>query len=87
MPVRSTTLNGKRWWFSRDAVDGWCSHTSHDSEIWVSPNLKGLAELETIEHEVDHAQNPHKSEALVTQHARERARLLWRLGYRMKKER
>lgn len=53
-----------------------------DRVIAIDRRLKGLAELDTIIHEVSHVQNPDWDETTVAKNATEMAKILWNLGYR-----
>lgn len=53
-----------------------------DRIIAIDKRLKGIQELETIIHELEHVQNPEWSEAKVTKIAKEKAQILWDLNYR-----
>lgn len=53
-----------------------------DRVIAIDKRLKGIQELETIIHEVEHVQNPEWSESKVTKTAKEKAQILWDLGFR-----
>ena len=53
-----------------------------DRVIAIDKRLKGINELETIIHELEHVQNPEWSETKVTKTAKEKAQILWDLGFR-----
>jgi len=55
-------------------------------KILIDCRLKGRSLLETIIHECLHAIFPQLSEESVTAAARDIARVLWALGYRVDKE-
>jgi hypothetical protein len=52
-----------------------------DRVIAIDKRLKGINELETIIHEIEHIQNPEWSETKVTNTAKEKAQILWDLGF------
>lgn len=65
--------------------DGQCISPSIPEEqftIWIRPNIRGKARLETIVHEATHAQFPGLSEDVVDSFAKSMSQLLWKLGYR-----
>lgn len=75
------------------AIHGLCTSpcdapcpSCHDEErsITIDPSLKGLDLLETIIHEAMHAEDPNRSEEVVTREAHNIANLVWRWGYRLK---
>ncbi len=53
-----------------------------DRVIAIDKRLKGIQELETIIHEIEHIQNPEWSETKVTKIAKEKAQILWDLNFR-----
>jgi len=53
-----------------------------DRVIAIDKRLKGIQELETIIHEIEHIQNPEWSETKVTKIAKEKAQILWDLKFR-----
>lgn len=92
------TLAGKRWLlrFTRlrgDAI-GWTfladEKNPHVRErILIDERTyaqKNRAALELLIHEAYHALNPSYDETVVSQHARDLARLLWNLGVRFTQE-
>jgi hypothetical protein len=87
------TINGAKWLWRyarlRGAAAGWAYLPDHknpklEKKILVDERLTGRSRLETELHEFCHAANPTKSEEAVTQEAKELARILWSLGYRLK---
>ena len=58
--------------------------TDDEYAIVIMRDLDTKAGLETVVHEALHAGAWSKSEEVVGRTAREIARLLWRLGYRLK---
>lgn len=83
-------IDGARWRFrfvksSQIPPDRWgdCDPPSNPKRtIRVREALKAKDRLETVIHEVLHAQHPYASEQTVQQQSLELSRLLWRLGYR-----
>lgn len=78
-----------RWWKFRwvrsIAVEGEPCYGVCDSKkriISVCDGIDPKKELETIIHEVTHAQQDHLDEDYVKRYAKEQAELLWELGYR-----
>jgi hypothetical protein len=84
--MKTHRFNGQRYDIHIGEIDGMC-----DSPMQGLPNLVIALEkentmkfLETCIHEGLHACNYSTKEELVTQSAHDIARLLWRLGYRLK---
>lgn len=92
------TLGGKRWLVRftrlRGNAIGWTfladeRNPNVNERILIderSYNRRNRAALELLIHEAYHALNPQYDEAVVTQHSRDLARLLWGLGWRCDKE-
>lgn len=78
---------GKRWQlvFGRlTTCDGICDPPSRIGKaIKISDRLIGELQLETIIHECLHAADWTKDEEFIEREARDFARILWRLGYRL----
>lgn len=58
------------------------SPSTPNKTIYIDPKLVDEEELEVNIHEAMHALDWTKDEHYVTEHAKELARYLWRLGYR-----
>lgn len=65
-------------------LQGWCDvpDEKDDLTIYVNPNLKGRAHLETLIHELTHAIFPDWPEEAVDLFAHQQARFLWGHKYR-----
>ena len=86
------TIAGLRWLWRysklRGRAAGWTispdsKNPRLDRKILIDERLKGRALLETEIHEAMHACFPQLSEETVTEAARDLARILWALGYRV----
>ena len=86
------TIAGLRWLWRysklRGQAAGWTispdsKNPRLDRKILIDERLKGRALLETEIHEAMHACFPQLSEETVTEAARDLARILWALGYRI----
>jgi hypothetical protein len=80
VPWRYTRLRGK--------ADGWAylkdpANQNVQERVMVNEKLTGRARLETEIHEFWHIANPTHSEEHVTHAARDLARILYALGYRL----
>jgi len=73
--------NGKSITVSYAEILGLCE----DTDISVSPKLKGRLQLEVFIHELLHAEFDEMSEEEVDQKARSIAIYLWKVGYRKTK--
>lgn len=80
---KTHTFDGRKYHLIFDDLDGNCDT---DTKLWliVERDLSKRIGLETTIHEALHASVWSKSERVVTQTARDIARLLWNLGYRYK---
>jgi hypothetical protein len=85
-------LHGLRWLFRftrlRGSAAGWAYlpdplKPQQERKILIDDRLKNRALLETIVHECVHVSFPSASESHVTECARDIARVLWTLGYRI----
>lgn len=74
--IRFTRLRGK--------AAGWCEYDKR--KILVDTRLSGVALLETVVHEVLHAEFPWLTEASVTESAADIAKILAAIGYRLEGE-
>jgi predicted SprT family Zn-dependent metalloprotease len=86
------TLHGLRWLVRftrlRGQAAGWAylpdaKRPSMPRKILIDERLKNRTLLETIVHECIHVSFPSASEDHVTESARDIARVLWTLGYRL----
>lgn len=84
--MRTVTINGKRFKWYRQAVDGMCDPPGRGAGINVDPRLKGRRELEVVIHECLHGAFWKLSERKVERFAADVARVLWRVGYRRQQE-
>jgi hypothetical protein len=88
MTVKSAFFSGKRWRVVTDEeIDGYADAPEFEDgrrELWIHPALEGQRRLETCVHEALHACLPGVCEQAVDGTARDVARFLWRLGYRLK---
>lgn len=74
---RYSPLKGNAW--------GWTEYAKR--KVLIHDKLKGLARLETECHEGLHCTlGPVISEESVTQSAKDLAKILWRLGYRLQSD-
>lgn len=82
------TLLGKRWnlifkALGRQRCWGFCQDPKTPrKEIHIDSRLKGQHQLEILLHEMMHACDWRADEEIITQQARDMARVLWKLGYR-----
>jgi hypothetical protein len=86
VPIKTHTFNGTSYDLHIGACDGSCDPPKRVCDPSMFINLdpdKSLRFLETVIHESLHACHYSKSEEHVTRSARDIARLLWRLGYRL----
>jgi len=80
------TLNGEKWvlYFSKEGLKkkqwGVADHTRRI--IWIHPKAKGKMLLDTILHEIEHAQHRYLDEDFVSELSTERMKALRKLGYR-----
>lgn len=81
---RTHTFHGKKYQLILEELDGMCFADGRDCLV-VGRDLKIRVGLETLLHEMLHACDWSASEDKVDQSARDMARLLWNLGYRIKK--
>lgn len=58
------------------------SPDERNKQIRIAEDLTGEVKMETVIHELLHAGDWGRSEEYVEQHAKDIARVLWRLGYR-----
>jgi hypothetical protein len=88
-------INGVRWLWRytrlRGNAAGWAYLPDQKNpklarKVLIDQRLKGRCRLETEIHEAMHCINPSHSEEHVTVSARDLARILWSLGYRLKEE-
>lgn len=85
------TINGERWTLREVArlgpeespLDGDCSRDAR--LIRVRKSLRGIERLETLIHEMIHAEGWHIDEEFVERAAADMAAVLWQLGYRGEK--
>lgn len=81
------SILGKRWRvrFCRlTSISGDCSSpTDVNKEIRIDNRLKGEEQLEILIHEFRHAADWGRDESFVAREAKDLARMLWRLGYRI----
>jgi len=88
--VRTITINGKRWKLVYDGrigndKDGYCTPPHEPgSTIAIRSTLEGQYRLEVELHEMLHAADWSKGEEWVHGVAHDIAKVLWRLGYRVK---
>ena len=86
------SIDGKVWLVRitrlRGSADGWTIYADEskiliDEGVWKQGNR---ASLELLIHEVYHALNPQYDETVVERHAKDMARLLWKMGLRFTEE-
>lgn len=85
------TLAGVRWLWRytrlKGMAAGWTVYGDQKKasapKILIDQGLRGRARLEIELHEACHACFPQMSEETVTEAARDMARILWTLGYRI----
>lgn len=72
----------------RGQASGWCYSDDKASErkLLIDTQLRDREELRVLLHELQHAFNPEASEEWVDQVSTELSDILWRIGYRRKKE-
>lgn len=77
---------GKIWEFTfgNPGKDCWgiCEYDTPNKKIIIDPTIKGKHKLEIILHELEHAADLSKDEEWVGQVAKDKAQILWKLGYR-----
>ena len=66
-----------------NGTDGLCDYATRT--ITIRKNQRGEAQLDTVIHELLHAAHWDLAEESVEETARDLARVLWRLGYRLEK--
>jgi hypothetical protein len=82
---KTHTFNGVKYQLILEKLDGLCVTECSDYLV-VERDLKTRVGLETMIHEALHACAWSASEKKIDQTARDTARLLWRLGYRLRQE-
>lgn len=87
--LRTHTFNGHKYvirLYNDEIIDGLCDNHRGDAEptIRIFTDLDSRTGLETCIHEAMHACNYMKSEEAVKVTAKDIARFLWRLGYRVR---
>lgn len=82
MSIQTATFNGRRYKLILEELDG---NTDTDYDLWliVERDLNKRVGLETAIHEALHACDWNAREKKVERTAKDIARFLWRLGYRM----
>lgn len=82
--IKTHTFNGRKYHIVIENLDG---YTDTDNYYWliVRRDLDKLVGLETVIHEALHACSWKAKEENVTISAKDIARFLWRLGYRLKR--
>jgi len=84
----SGEIAGQEWLIRfarlRGKAAGWCEYDKH--KILVDTKLSGVPLLETIVHEVLHAEFPWLTEASVTESAADIAKILAAVGYSLEGE-
>lgn len=86
--VKSHFFNHVRYEIDTEPVNGSCQHPENKGTPTLSVNVddkKTLKFLRILIHESLHASNWHSSEEKVTQTANDIGRLLWRMGFRLRK--
>lgn len=90
--VHQYTINGQRWTLKfsrlRGSAAGWAylpdsKNPGLPRKILIDSRLKGRMLLETTTHELLHVCFPTVSEEHITESARDIARVLWNLGWRL----
>ena len=88
VPVKSATFAGKKFKVSlEDRLDGYADAPENadvSRELWINPDLVGERRLDVCIHEALHACHPYMGEEDVAETARDIARFLYRMGYRVK---
>jgi len=85
--LKSHTFRGKRYLIETGPIDGLCipPDGKTDCAIYLTSSIQNKRRcLETILHEALHACSFDTGEQVVTETARDIARLLWRMGWRLK---
>lgn len=87
--IKTHSFQGKRYeivWQKPSAeTEGKCdAPDTVGKRIYIAPNLPESDLLETVLHESDHACHFNLDEESVEQGATDKARLLWRMGWRLK---
>ena len=84
MTVKTHTFNGIKYEIVIEKVDGMADKYDGYS-LAVNGDLSTQKDLITLIHEAMHAGNWDKHEETIDRSSKEIGRLLWRLGYRIKK--
>jgi hypothetical protein len=81
--MKTCTFNKRKYHIISEELDGYCDT---DEKYWlvIGRNLSKRVGLETAIHEALHACNWDAKEDKVSATAKDIARFLWGLGYRMK---
>jgi len=84
--LKRARFNGVYYALSLAPIVGWCDSPVDPIPTLVIPGgVHGnFVTLENLLHEAIHACTPNLSEEQVTVMARDTARFLWRIGYRLK---
>ena len=87
--IKSHTFRGRKYTVIIEAIDGMCDKpTASNSLNFIIPtdpeNTKKF--LETVIHESIHGCFPSMSEENVTESAYDIARMVWRIGFRLKEQ-
>lgn len=88
------TISGLRWLWRytrlKGSAAGWTVYEDKKkkvaAKILIDQNLTGRARLDIELHEAMHACFPQIDEGVITQAAKDVARILWTLGYRIDDE-
>ena len=83
MPVRTATINGRVYEIDVDMpFDGLCDHpfrANGKPAIRLSCNLRSQRGVQTLLHEIGHAENWNIPEAVIDRYAVDAGKLVWRL--------
>ncbi len=82
--MKTCTFNGRRYLITIDSLDGMCDTYNKEREIVILADLNTRAGLETVLNEAGHASDWKASEEKISRMAKDTARLLWGLNYRIK---
>ena len=82
--IKTHTFNRRKYLIDIDRLDGMCNTYKKERELHIFCDLATQKGLETAIHEALHACKWNATEKNVEITAKDIARFLWRLGYRLK---
>lgn len=83
MPSITVNINGEEWTLRTTRLKNLYGRCCYDDKaIEIHTGTRGKALLDTLVHELMHAQAPDLAEEAITRRATEIANALWKLGWR-----